>query len=219
MQDVLSRRRFLVSGTTGLSTAWVAANWPAALAAGQHAHHSVQSGVPQQFEFFTPEQATEIDALTSCIIPSDDTPGAREAGVVYFIDRALKTFASSDRQLYADGIAELQAVTRAMFPGVEKFSATNPNEQLQILHALDKNRVSIYRPFRPRPQAQNFFETLRQHAILGFLIDPSSDLRGNRGGVGWQTINREPDHTFQPPFGYYDKDYPGWQAATETDKK
>ena len=80
MQDVLSRRRFLVSGTTGLSTAWVAANWPAALAAGQHAHHSVQSGVPQQFEFFTPEQATEIDALTSCIIPSDDTPGAREAG-------------------------------------------------------------------------------------------------------------------------------------------
>ena len=26
------------------------------------------------------------------IVPSDDTPGAREAGVIYFIDRALATF-------------------------------------------------------------------------------------------------------------------------------
>ena len=83
MQDALSRRSFLVSGVTGLSTAWVAANWPAALAAAQHARASTQSGVPPKFEFFTPEQAAEIDALTACIIPSDETPGAREAGVVY----------------------------------------------------------------------------------------------------------------------------------------
>jgi hypothetical protein len=26
-------------------------------------------------------------------------------------------------------------------------------------------------------------------------------------------IGREPAHSFQPPFGYYDKDYPGWQPA------
>lgn len=69
--------------------------------------------MPPEFEFFTREQAIEIDALTARIIPTDETPGAREAGMIYFIDRALKTFASSDRQLYADGIAELQAVTRA----------------------------------------------------------------------------------------------------------
>lgn len=55
MQDALSRRRFLVSGATRLSTAWVAANWPSALAAAQHAHNSVQSGVPPEFEFFTEE--------------------------------------------------------------------------------------------------------------------------------------------------------------------
>jgi len=219
MQDALSRRRFLVSGVTGLSTAWVIANWPAALAAAQHAHNSVQSGMPPEFEFFTPHQAAEIDALTASIIPTDETPGAREAGVVYFIDRALKTFASSDRQLYADGIAELRALTRAMFPNVEKFSAATPHEQQEIVRALDKGSLSIYRPFRPQPQVRDFFETLRQHAILGFLIDPGSDLRGNRGGVGWQTINREPDHMFQPPFGYYDKDYPGWQPAADVDKK
>src|SRR5437763_17129152 len=36
---------------------------------------------------FTPTQATEIDAISSRIIPTDDAPGAREAGVLHFIDR------------------------------------------------------------------------------------------------------------------------------------
>ena len=35
--------------------------------------------------------AAEIEAIAARIIPSDATPGAREAGVVYFIDRALST--------------------------------------------------------------------------------------------------------------------------------
>ena len=42
----------------------------------------------------------------------------------------------------------------------------------------------------------------------------------HRGGVGWQVIGRDPGHMFQPPFGYYDKDYPGWQrVAGDPEKK
>jgi gluconate 2-dehydrogenase gamma chain len=220
MQDSFSRRRFLLSSATAVSAAWVAANWPDILAAAQHAHHSAHLAAAPKFEYFTPEQAAEIDALTARIIPTDETPGAREAGVVFFIDRALKTFASNDRKLYAEGLSELQAVTREMLPGVERFSAATPEQQDEILRSLDKNSPSNYRPFRSRPPAQNFFETLRQDAILGFLIDPDSDLHGNRGGLGWQAIGREPDHAFQPPFGYYDKDYPGWQpVARDAEKK
>ncbi len=59
---------------------------------------------------------------------------------------------------------------------------------------------------------QTFFEALRVATISGFLIDPEAGL-GNRGGVGWKVIGRELAHSFQPPFGYYDKDYPGWQPA------
>src|SRR5262249_24987153 len=157
-------------------------------------------------------QAREVEALTARIIPTDDSPGAREAGVVYFIDRALNTFAIRDRQLYSDGIAELQALTRTRFPGVQRFSDATPHQQDEILHAPDQGPPAGHRPFRPGPQG-NFFETLRQHCILGFLIDPRSDLHGNRDGAGWRTIDRQPDHMFQPPFGYYDKDYPGWQPA------
>ena len=38
-------------------------------------------------------------------------------------------------------------------------------------------------------------------------------------GVGWKAIGRDPDHMFQPPFGFYDKDYPGWEPAPASSEK
>ena len=89
-----SRRQFLLNSVSHLSATWLASQWPAAFAAAQHAHRLAQSGAVPKFDFFTPEQATEIDSIAARIIPTDETPGARDAGVVYFIDRALTTFAS-----------------------------------------------------------------------------------------------------------------------------
>jgi hypothetical protein len=220
MKDPVSRRRFLLHSFTSASAAWVTAHWPAALAAANHAHAAAHSATPPKFEFFTPEQAAEIDAITARIIPTDETPGAREAGVVYFIDRALNTFASDYQKNFNDGLPELQARTREIFPNIEKFSAATPEQQDEILRSLDQDRPAVERPFRSRPEAQHFFETLRSFTIHGFLIDPESDTGGNRDGVGWKVIGRERDHAFQPPFGSYDKDYPGWQPLSkEAEKK
>ena len=218
MNNSLSRRRFLSHGISGLSSAWIAAHWPAVLSAADHAHRASQSATPPKFEFFSPEQAAEIDAISARIIPTDGTPGAREAGVVYFIDRALITFASDDQKTYKEGLPELQARLRELFPAVERFSAATPEQQDEVLRSLDDHAPVPARPFRPRPAAQSFFETLRQHTIAGFLIDP--DAGGNRDGAGWKVIGREREHMFQPPFGYYDKDYPGWQPLPkDADKK
>jgi gluconate 2-dehydrogenase gamma chain len=216
MDNALSRRRFLSHGITGLSSAWFATHWPAVVAAADHARRAAQSTTPPKFEYFSPEQATEIDAISARIIPADDMPGAREAGVVYFIDRALATFASEDQKIYNTGLPELQARVRELFPSVEKFSSATSEQQDEVLLSLDQHAAAPPRPFRP--DAQTFFETLRQHTIAGFLIDP--DTGGNRDGVGWKVIGREREHMFQPPFGYYDKDYPGWQPpAKDADKK
>ena len=61
---------------------------------------AAQSTGAYKFDFFTPEEAVEVEAIAARIIPTDDTPGAREAGVIYFIDRSLVTFASGDQQKY-----------------------------------------------------------------------------------------------------------------------
>ena len=224
MNEPVSRRHFLSRGITGVSAVWASAHWPALLAAAAHAHQAAKSAIPQKFEFFSAEEAKEIDAITSRIIPTDDSPGAHEAGVVYFIDRGLSTFSSEDQRTYREGLPELQARVSEMFPGSAKFSALTPEQQDEVLHSFDepagpgKAAKPAQRNLRRRPGAQSFFETLRQHTIVGFLIDP--DFGGNRDGAGWKVIGREREHMFQPPFGYYDKGYPGWEsAAKEAEKK
>jgi gluconate 2-dehydrogenase gamma chain len=224
MDSSLSRRRFLVRGASGLSAVWVSAHWPALLAAATHARHAAQSAVPTKFGFFSADEVKEVDAIASRIIPTDDSPGAHEAGVVYFIDRGLSTFAADDQKTYREGLPELQGRVGEMFSGVTKFSALTPEQQDEVLHSFDepaepgKAVKPAQRNLRRRPGAQNFFETLRQHTIVGFLIDP--DYGGNRDGVGWKVIGREREHMFQPPFGYYDKGYPGWEPWNgEAEKK
>ena len=217
MDSSLSRRRFLAQGAGSLSAVWVSAHWPSLLAAAEHARRAALSTAPPRFEFLRPEDAREIEAVTARIIPTTDTPGAREAGVIYFIDRALTTF--DDQKTYRAGLPDLQARVSEMFSGVSKFSALTPEQQDEVLHSLDDHQTQQRQSgLRPRLTAGNFFETLRQHTIMGFLIDP--DYSGNHDGAGWKVIGREREHMFQPPFGYYDKGYPGWEPEMkEAEKK
>ena len=66
--------------------------------------------------------------------------------------------------------------------------------------------------------SSDFPQIIWLHTLLGFLLDPEAGA--NRNYVGWKVIGRDPAHSFSPPFGFYDKDYPGWQPNTpETDKQ
>jgi hypothetical protein len=211
MINDLSRRNFLSRAGAGLSAVWLSKYWTAIVSAAEHAHQAAKSSAPPKFQFFSPEQAVEVDAISSRIIPSDDTAGAREAGVVYFIDRALTTFAIDDQKTYREGLPSLQARVRELFPAVGKFSSATPEQQDQVLHSFDSHTGRGRGMYRASANATPFFETVRTHTIVGFLVDPESGRAGNRGGVGWKVIGRDLDHMFQPPFGYYDKDYAGWQ--------
>jgi gluconate 2-dehydrogenase gamma chain len=199
-------------------TAWLSAQWPAILAAAQHSHQAVKAKGSQVFEVLTPDQAKQIDAISSQIIPTDELPGAHEAGVVYFIDRALKTFASDTRPVYEKGLADVAKMTAELFPGVRTISDATPEQQQQIVAEL----MSEMNP-RPGPRRStvalnaDFPQTIWTHTLWGFLLDPEAGA--NRDYVGWKVIGRDPAHSFSPPFGFYDKDYPGWQASSpETDK-
>jgi gluconate 2-dehydrogenase subunit 3-like protein len=213
-----SRRDFLLRSCSSVTAIWVSVHWPALLSAATHAHAAAQSPTTTKLDFFTPDQAREVDAITSRIIPTTETPGAHEAGVVYFIDRALTTFAIDDQKSYREGLPEIQARTHEMFPALDKFSAGSPEQQDEVLHSFDEQADA--KPSRPNRRAAlgpGFFETIRTHTVVAFLLDP--DAGGDPNGVGWKVIGREREHMFQPPFGYYDKNYPGWQpASASTDK-
>lgn len=214
-----ARRSFLLQMGGVAGAAWVSAQWPAIVAAAQHAHQLAKSKTAGAFEVLTPEQAKQVEAITAQIIPTDDLPGAREAGVVYFIDRALKTFASDALPVYQKGLAGLNQATSEKYPGVKSFVDATPEQQEILLTELTESKPQGRPSRRNSPLlSDDFFQTISVHTVFGFLADPEAG--GNRDYAGWKVIGRDPEHSFSPPFGFYDKDYPGWQAPSpETEKK
>lgn len=185
-----SRRSFLIGSASGLGSAWLTSHWPAILDAQEHAHRLAESGSPTKFEFFSPEQAIEVEAMAAQIIPTDETPGAREARSVHFIDRALATFDHDKQALYTQGLQDLRTKTREVFPNAGQFSGLTSAQQIQLLTAIEKTE---------------FFEQVRRHTIMGFLANP--EYGGNHDKIGWKLIGFEDKFVFEPPFGFYDRDY------------
>jgi gluconate 2-dehydrogenase gamma chain len=196
-----SRRQFLIGSGSGIGAVWIGLQWPAILAAQEHAHRAAEQRM--RFEFFTPEQVREIEAVTAQLIPSDDGPGAREAHAVYFIDRALVSFERDKQVSYTRGLEYLRAKTRELFPQVEEFSALGSEDQVRLLRSIENT---------------NFFELVRVHTIMGFLSNP--EYGGNSNQLGWKMIGFEESHVHEPPFGYYDAGYenPNRDADTKETK-
>lgn len=197
--------------------ALVAAHWPAMVAAAHHAHQAAQSKAPGEFQVLTPEQARNVEAIASQIIPTDDLPGAREAGVVFFIDLALKTFAKEALPVYQKGLEDLNQLTSEKHSGVKSFADASAEQKEEVLKEFAGESKPQGRRRRAVGGSDDFFQTIWMHTVFGFLVDPEGG--GNRDYAGWKTVERDPAHSFAPPFGFYDKEYPGWQPASETEKK
>jgi gluconate 2-dehydrogenase gamma chain len=186
-KEDISRRLFITQSVLGVSSAWLMTKLPGIAAAQEHIHKTLESGVEPKLEFFTPEQAADVEAIAARIIPAGETPGAREARVIYFIDRALSTFDQDKKPVYINGLRRLNSRPRKMFLGKPSFSGLGPAQQDELLKQIEKTA---------------FFETVRTHTIMGFFSNP--EWGGNRGQAGWKLIGFEDRFYYKPPFGYYD---------------
>jgi len=200
-----SRRSFLEQAVTGAGAAWLAAAWPQILSAQQHAQHAmraVAAGAPAKLEALTPAQAADIEAITSLIIPTTDTPGAREAGVVYFVDHAVHTANDAQRKHFDDAMAGLEAKRKEMFSGSASFASLSVPQQTELLKAIEKT-----------PD----FVTFHFLTVCGFLGNPEDGA--NRDTVGWKAIGFDHASTHTPPFGYYDAEYLKEKSAARKGSK
>jgi gluconate 2-dehydrogenase gamma chain len=182
-----SRRSFLLASVTGVNAAWVAANYPGILAAQDHVRLASKAGQLPRLTFFTDAQAAEIGAMAAQIIPTDESPGAREAHCLYFIDRALSTFAKDSQAAYIQGLQDLQSKTQQLFPDAGKFSALTSEQQIKVLIGIEKTP---------------FFRMVRNHTVIGFFSRPVHG--GNYDKIGWKLIGYDDSLNHKPPFGYYD---------------
>jgi gluconate 2-dehydrogenase gamma chain len=187
MEERLLSRRHALRSLSAVAAAG-ALDWAAIAQAGHEAHAAARSSEPITYTLLGAADAADVEALTSQIIPSDDTPGAREAGVTFFIDRALGSFFAHWRPGFMQGLAGFQAAVRAAHPQAASFAALSSERQIEFLHSVDQTP---------------FFEQARLLTACGMFSNPS--YGGNRGGIGWKLLGFEDQHIFEPPFGYYDR--------------
>jgi len=88
------------------------------------------------FRFLTQDEARDVEALAAQIVPSDDTPGAREAGALHFIDRSLHTWAASIADPFRVGLRDFQAEFATGHPHLT-FAAADSQTQVAYLTQVD----------------------------------------------------------------------------------
>jgi gluconate 2-dehydrogenase gamma chain len=130
--------------------------------------------------FFSPAHYAMVERLTEIVIPADDTPGAKEAGVAEFIDfmvanrvpisssEDMRTVAETLRQgsaaqaRFVEGLNWMNAHSKAEFGKV--FLDGAAEQQHELLEGL------AYRAkFKPgTDEGREFFQLVRDYTVVGY---------------------------------------------------
>jgi gluconate 2-dehydrogenase gamma chain len=112
-------------------------------------------------QFFTAAEYASVERLTEIIIPTDATPGAKEAGVAEFID--FMVFSDPDAQYgFRTGLTWLDAFAEQSTG--KRFMDMSLAQQTSLLEPLGfKDKA------RPGQEAgRRFFAMIREYTVTGF---------------------------------------------------
>ena len=187
--EELTRRTFLQGSGTFVGSTLMRAGVPAIAAVSQAACTARDEGAA--FENISSSEAREIMAVAARILPTTDTPGATEAGAVYFFDKALGSFFADKLEYGRLQLAAFQAGIAKAYPGAERFSDLDEADQDAYLKTQEQSP---------------FFQGARILTIFG--VFSMSKYGGNRDNIGWKLVGMDgPPHAWSYPFGYYDTEY------------
>ena len=122
---------------------------------------------------FTGEEAKLIEALTNQIIPSDDAPGAVEAGVVYYIDKQL-----------AGPLQRFEPVYRKSIPLFRSACLQQTGQEFTALPFAQQ--TAWLRQIERGSSLTNFFALVVDHTMQSFYGSPQ--YGGNRAAASWKML-------------------------------
>lgn len=158
----------------------------------------------RSFGYLTQPEIRFLDAAVARLIPADDLgPGAKEAGVAYFIDQQLCSVWGSHgrnyrggpwpegtpqqgfqsrltpREIYRAAIREINVHCLKQFQ--KSFEFLPPGEQDEVLKGLESGAVEL-----ASLPSRLFFALLLRNTMEGYFADPL--YGGNRDKAGWKLI-------------------------------
>jgi gluconate 2-dehydrogenase gamma chain len=178
----MRRRQFLVLSATSIGGVLVySLDRRASLLSAQDT-----SSVRIPLRFLSEAEALIVAAAASRIFPSDDSgPGAREAGVVIFIDRQLAGPWGRDRHRYTQGPFDESVPAEFGYQGAPPPQKIY-RDGLKQLAGFDKLAPAAQDEKLKQIEDSVFFNLLRRNTIEGMFCDPRHG--GNADMVGWQLI-------------------------------
>jgi hypothetical protein len=99
-------------------------------------------------KFFSPEEFRTLDAFTNVLIPTDDTPGAREAHVAPFIDfvvNAAAEYAPEMQKKWRDALGWLVQKRFADLPAPEQLTLVSSMAEPERDRSLSHEGFPAYR--------------------------------------------------------------------------
>ena len=111
------------------------------------------------------DEARIVEALCDQIVPADDAAGAKQAGVLYYIDRQLAGPLKRFAPRYHSGLPAFRDLPNLGFA-----------EQTAFLSAL-------------KGDAASFFQLVVDHTMQGFYGSPEHG--GNRDEASWKMLGIE----------------------------
>lgn len=180
MNEALSRRGFLQSSGAAAGTLLLRIG-PAGIATLAQAACSAKDG-NAGYTTLGEQDARDFAAMAARIIPTTDTPGATEAGVIHFFDQAFASDMAEALPWAQDELAGMNAGLGGRFADLEADAQDN------ALRRIERGA---------------FFELVRVMTLFGFFA--MTRYGGNREQVGWNLIGFDGHHgPWTYPFGYYD---------------
>lgn len=113
-------------------------------------------------QFFTPDEYKLVDQVSELIIPKDESPGAREAGVAEFIDFMVAHEFPDVQFRFRTGVGWLNAF--AVENDGAEFCALAAARQEALL-----SRLALQSKQKPTEvQGQEFFKLIREYTVMGY---------------------------------------------------
>jgi gluconate 2-dehydrogenase gamma chain len=159
---------------------------------------------PGPWRFFTPDEATTVEAIVDRLIPADElTPGGKDLGCAVFIDRQLAGPYGHHGGLYMEGpfqhgtkqqgmqsdvtpsehyrraLAALNAHCQQAF-GM-KFAALSNSQKDDVIKGLEDNKLEL-----GGDSGHDFFKQILNDTQTGFFADPV--YGGNKDMASWKMI-------------------------------
>ncbi len=187
-QVMLTRREMGEMALRATALPGAAAFFSAWLGAQEH-HHALSDAPPDpellrgyQPKFFEAGDFAALQAFTEILIPTDDTPGARDAYCAEFIDFVLQ--ASGDMPQTQTNWRAAMAMLKAA-----GFHAADANQRLEIVTEMDAS---------PKHPAVAAYRLIKQQTAFAFYTSRKGmietlDYKGNSYNLTFPACNH-PEH-------------------------